>query len=57
MDSWICDPFLFNLDSIEDEDMAKDELIELKGNQKVKIEFDSMALATFRCHQLRSFIS
>ena len=30
---WIRDPFLFNLDFIEDEDMVKDELIELKENQ------------------------
>ena len=28
--------------SIEDEDMAEDELTELKVNQKVKMEFDSM---------------
>ena len=54
-DGWIRDPFLFNLDSIEDGDMAKDELIELKGNQKVKMEFDSMELTTFWCHQLKVF--
>ena len=54
-DGWIRDPFLFNLDSIEDRDMAKDELIELKRNQKVKMEFDSMELTTFWCHQLKVF--
>ena len=52
---WIRDPFLFNLDSIEDEEMAKDELIELKENQKVKMELDSMELTTFWCHQLNVF--
>ena len=52
---WIRDLFLFNLDSIEVEDMAKDELIELKENQKVKMEFDYMGLTTFWCHQLNVF--
>ena len=52
---WIRDLFLFNLDSIEDEHMAKDELIELKENQKVKMEFDSMDLTTFWCYQLNVF--
>ena len=48
---WIRYLFLFNLDSIEDEDMAKDELIELKENRKVKME-----LTTFLCHQLNVFV-
>ena len=52
---WIRDPFLFNLNSIEDEDMAKVELIDLKRNQKVIMEFDSMELTTFWCHQLNVF--
>ena len=49
------DPLLFNFGSIVDGDMAKDELIELKVNQKVKMEFDSMELTTFWCHQLEMF--
>ena len=55
-DGCIRDPFLFNLDLIEDGDMAKDELIELKENQKVKMVFDSMELTTFWCHQLKVFL-
>ena len=51
-DGWICDRLLFNLDSIEYGHIAKDELIELKGNQKVKMKFDCMELTTFWCHQL-----
>ena len=43
--------FFSTLDSIDDVELAKDELLELKENQKVKMELDSMELTTFWCHQ------
>ena len=47
-DGWIRDSFLFNLDSrMEIWSLVKDELIELKGNQKVKMELYSMELTTY----------
>ena len=50
-DGWIRDSFLFNLDSrMEIWSLVKDELIELKGNQKVKMELYSMEITTFWCH-------
>ncbi|KAG6935642.1 zinc finger BED-type containing 8, partial [Chelydra serpentina] len=52
---WILDPFLFNLDSINDSDLMKDDLIELPANGQIQMEFETMKLENFWCAQLAPF--
>lgn len=40
---WIRDPFLFNLDSMDDNDMMKDDLVELQTNDRIPMEFEKNA--------------
>lgn len=50
---WIRDPFLFNLDSMDDSDIMKDDLVELLANDRVRMEFESMQLDMFCVHSLK----
>ena len=43
------DLFIFNLHSMDDNDQMKDDLIEMKANSKIKMEFDSMQLDALWC--------
>ena len=52
---WIRDPFLFNLDSMDDNDMMKDDLVELQTNDRIRMEFETMQLDMFWCAQLQTF--
>lgn len=52
---WIRDPFLFNLDSMDDNDMMKDDLVELQTNDRIPMEFEKMQLAMFWCAQFKTF--
>ncbi|CAM1323979.1 ZBED8 (predicted) [Pycnogonum litorale] len=52
---WMQDPFVFNLDSMDDNDEIKEDLVEMKASNKIKMEFDSMQLDTFWCTQLNTF--
>ena len=45
--SWIRNPFLAELKSISDHDLAKDELIELKAMESIRMSFDLKVLAIF----------
>lgn len=36
---WIRDPFLFNLDSMADNDIMKNNLVELQTNDRIRMEF------------------
>ena len=45
--SWIHNPFLAELKSISDHDLAKDELIELKAMESIRMPFNSKVLAIF----------
>ena len=49
LQEWMQDPFLFNIDFMDDNDKMKDELVEIKASNKTKMEFDSMQLDTFWC--------
>ncbi|KAK4306643.1 hypothetical protein Pmani_021537 [Petrolisthes manimaculis] len=44
---WIRDPFLFNLDSMDDSNIMKDDLVELQANDRIRMEFESMQLDMF----------
>ncbi|XP_068201816.1 protein FAM200C-like [Palaemon carinicauda] len=52
---WIRDPFLFNLDSMDDNDIMKDDLVELQTNDRIRMEFEKMQLDMFWCAQLQAF--
>ena len=52
---WIQDPFLFNLDLMDENDQTKDDLVEMRASKKIKLEFDSMHLATVSYAQLEMF--
>ena len=44
---WILDPFIFNLDSMGDENLLKDELIELRANSQSEMKFQKLTLEQF----------
>ena len=44
---WIRNPFLCDIDCIDDMDLAKDELIDLKTKSLLKMDFDSKTLGEF----------
>ncbi|KAK4327553.1 hypothetical protein Pmani_001960 [Petrolisthes manimaculis] len=46
---WIRDPFIFNLDSMDDSNIMKDDLVELQANDRIRMEFESMQLDMFWC--------
>ena len=38
---------------MDENDQTKDDLVEMRASKKIKMEFDSMHLATFWCAQLK----
>ena len=46
---WVRNPFTILLDEIGDNDLAKDELIDLRSNKQLKINFDAIDISTFWC--------
>ena len=54
-EGWMQDPFLFNIDFMDDNNKMKEELVEMKANKITKMEFDSTKLDTFWCAQLNTF--
>jgi len=46
---WICSPFLAYLDAVCDDDLAKDDLIELRTVQMLRSDFNSKNVAEFWC--------
>ena len=49
--------FIFDLDSMDDNDKIKDNLVEIKAKNEIEIEFCSMQLDTFLCAQPNTFPS
>ena len=47
MESWTIDLFKFNVDKLPDDKSYKEDLINLKESQNMKIEFESMVLKYF----------
>ena len=47
MESWIIDPFKFNVDKLPDDESYKEDLIDLKESPNLKMEFESMVLQNF----------
>ena len=45
--SWIRNPFLAELECISDDDLAKDELIELKAMESIRMSFNSKSIGDF----------
>ena len=52
---WIQDPFVFNLDSMDDCDIMKDDLVELQANGRIRMELESMQLDMFWYAQIKTF--
>ena len=48
--SWIRNPFLAEVECISDDDLAKDELIELKAMESITMSFNSQSMAIFGFH-------
>ena len=48
-DIWVRSPFNISLDQISDDDLVKDELVDLRNNEKLRIDFGAMELAEFWC--------
>ncbi|XP_042236440.1 protein ZBED8-like [Homarus americanus] len=49
VETWIRNPFLVDIDCISDEDLAKEDLIDLKTNEMLRNEFNSKSLGEFWC--------
>ena len=56
-EAWIRNPFLIDLNSIDDEDPNKDDLIDLRANKLLQIEFNATSLENFGCSQQHSYQS
>lgn len=54
-DVWIRNPFLFNVESVDDSDMAKDDLIDLRHKELLKSEFQSKDLGEFWCSMMEPY--
>ncbi|CAM2111612.1 unnamed protein product [Caretta caretta] len=52
---WILDPFLFNLYYINNSDLMKDDLNELRANGRIRMEFETMKLENFWYAHLAPF--
>ena len=56
-ETWIQNPFLIDLNGINDEDANKEELIDLRASELFKIEFNAKTLEEFWCSQQQSYQS
>jgi hypothetical protein len=54
-DQWIRNPFTFNLDSMDDADMQKDDLIDLQSKTLPKQGFVNQNLDEFWCSQIAAY--
>uniref|UniRef100_A0A8C6QXG8 Uncharacterized protein n=1 Tax=Nannospalax galili TaxID=1026970 RepID=A0A8C6QXG8_NANGA len=54
---WILDPFLFNLDFVDDGYLMKTDLAELRASGQILTEFETMKLEDFWCAQFPVFPS
>ncbi|XP_005376317.1 PREDICTED: protein ZBED8 [Chinchilla lanigera] len=52
---WVLDPFLFNLDFVDDGHLMKNDLAELRASGHILMEFETMKLEDFWCAQLTVF--
>ena len=55
METWIIDPFKFNVDTLPDDESYKEDLIDLKESRNMKMEFESMVLDNFWSIQLETY--
>ena len=55
METWIIDPFKFNVDTLPDDKSYKEDLIDLKESRNMKMEFESMVLDNFWSIQLETY--
>jgi len=51
---WMQDPFIFNLNSMDDHGGIMEDPVEMKASGKIKINFHLMQLDTFWCMQLNA---
>jgi len=54
-EKWILDPFIYNLDSMDDSNLLKDDLVELRTNGHNQMEFEAENLENFWCAQVMSY--
>ena len=54
---WIINPFLFDLTKMSDDDNLKENLIEMKSCQELKLLFDKLKLEDFWCAAMKAFPS
>ena len=56
-EAWIRNPFLIDLNSIDDKDPNKDDLIDLRASKLLLIEFNAISRENFWCSQQYSYQS
>lgn len=49
-ETWVRSPFLIDFEKIDDKDLVKDDLIDLRSTEVLRAEFDAKNLADFWCH-------
>ena len=55
METWIINPFKFNVDTLPDDESYKEDLIDLKESRNMKMEFELMVLDNFWSIQLETY--
>ena len=56
-EAWIRNPFLIELNGIDDKDPNKDDLIDLRASKLLQIEYNATCLENFWCSQKHSYQS
>jgi len=54
-EKWILDPFIYNLDSMDDSNLLKDDLVQLRTNGRNQMEYETVSLENFWCAQVMSY--
>ncbi|KAI6648614.1 Protein ZBED8 isoform X1 [Oopsacas minuta] len=55
VETWICNPFSTDVNSIDDSDLAKDDIIDLSTKEMLHCEFDSKSLGEFWCSLTQAY--
>lgn len=53
--TWIINPYSFNLDNMSDDDKLKDDILELRTNRILAMQFESDTLEKYWCSTMKMF--
>ena len=53
---WIFDPFILNMNSMDDNKLLKDDLVDIRTNVRNQIEYETASWQNLWCGQLKSHL-